>query len=157
MDKNDNNERSKSLGNEPIKSLLIKHSIPAIVGMLVNAIYNIVDRVFIGRGVGGVAIGDIYLGMPLMLIIIIIIMAFAMLIGIGGNTLVSIRLGQQKKDEADQISGNSLMLFTIIGVIFSILGLVFLQPLLGLFGASTPNIEYATDYLRSIQLEQHLM
>lgn len=148
MDKNDNNERSKSLGTEPIRSLLMKHSIPAIVGMLVNALYNIVDRVFIGRGVGGVAIGGVYLGMPLMLII----MAFAMLIGIGGNTLVSIRLGQEKKDEADQIASNSLMLLTIIGVIFSILGLIFLKPLLQLFGASASNIGYAVDYLRIILL-----
>lgn len=144
----DNNERSKSLGTEPITNLLMKHSIPAIVGMLVNALYNIVDRVFIGRSVGGVAIGGVYLGMPLMLII----MAFAMLVGIGGNTLVSIRLGQKRKDEADQIASNSLMLLTIIGVVFSILGLIFLEPLLHLFGASVSNIGYATDYLRIILL-----
>lgn len=124
MEKN-NKERSKSLGAEPIVSLLVKHSIPAIVGMLVNSLYNIVDRIFIGRGVGGVAIGAIYLGMPLMLII----MAFGMLVGIGGNTLVSIRLGQDRQDEANQIASNSLMLLTIIGVIFTILGLIFLEPI----------------------------
>ncbi len=67
MDKNNNTQRSESLGTEPVVSLLMKHSIPAIVGMLVNALYNIVDRIFIGRGVGGVAIGGVYLGMPLML------------------------------------------------------------------------------------------
>ena len=148
MHRNNENERSKSLGTEPIVNLLMKHSIPAIVGMLVNALYNIVDRVFIGRGVGGVAIGGVYLGMPLMLII----MAFGMLVGIGGNTLVSIRLGQKRKDEADQIASNSLMLLIIIGVIFSILGLIFLKPLLNLFGASASNIGYATDYLRIILL-----
>lgn len=148
MDKNNNNERSKSLGTEPVINLLMKHSIPAMVGMLVNALYNIVDRVFIGRAVGGVAIGGIYLGMPLMLII----MAFGMLVGIGGNTLVSIRLGQKRKDEADQIASNSLMLLIIIGIIFSILGLIFLKPLLNLFGASASNIGYAMDYLRIILL-----
>ncbi|MGO1470156.1 MAG: MATE family efflux transporter [Tissierella sp.] len=148
MDKDDGNQRSKKLGTEPIVNLLMKHSIPAIVGMLVNALYNIVDRVFIGRGVGGVAIGGVFLGMPLMLII----MAFAMLVGIGGNTLVSIRLGQKKKDEADHIASNSLMLLIIIGIVFSILGLIFLQPLLKLFGASASNIGYATDYLRIILL-----
>ncbi len=148
MDKNNNNERSKSLGTEPVINLLMKHSIPAMVGMLVNALYNIVDRIFIGRAVGGVAIGGIYLGMPLMLII----MAFGMLVGIGGNTLVSIRLGQKRKDEADQIASNSLMLLIIIGIIFSILGLIFLKPLLNLFGASASNIGYAMDYLRIILL-----
>ena len=148
MDKTNNNERSKSLGTEPVINLLMKHSIPAMVGMLVNALYNIVDRVFIGRAVGGVAIGGIYLGMPLMLII----MAFGMLVGIGGNTLVSIRLGQKRKDEADQIASNSLMLLIIIGIIFSILGLIFLKPLLNLFGASASNIGYAMDYLRIILL-----
>jgi len=147
MEKN-NKERSKSLGAEPIVSLLVKHSIPAIVGMLVNSLYNIVDRIFIGRGVGGVAIGAIYLGMPLMLII----MAFGMLVGIGGNTLVSIRLGQDRQDEANQIASNSLMLLTIIGVIFTILGLIFLEPILKIFGASASNIGYAMEYLRIILL-----
>ena len=147
MEKN-NKERSKSLEAEPIVSLLVKHSIPAIVGMLVNLLYNIVDRIFIGRGVGGVAIGAIYLGMPLMLII----MAFGMLVGIGGNTLVSIRLGQDRQDEANQIASNSLMLLTIIGVIFTILGLIFLEPILKIFGASASNIGYAMEYLRIILL-----
>lgn len=148
MDKNNNTQRSESLGTEPVVSLLMKHSIPAIVGMLVNALYNIVDRIFIGRGVGGVDIGGVYLGMPLMLII----MAVAMLVGIGGNTLVSIRLGQKKKDEADQIASNSLMLLIIIGIVFTILGLIFLKPLLNLIGASSSNIGYAMDYLRIILL-----
>lgn len=147
MDKS-NNGGSKSLGTESIISFLMKYSIPAIVGMLVNSLYNIVDRIFIGRGVGGVAIGAIYLGMPLMLII----MAFGMLVGIGGNTLVSIRLGQNKQDEANQITSNSLMLLVIIGVVFSILGLIFLEPILKLFGASASNIGYAMDYLKIILL-----
>lgn len=146
MDKNSNEERARRLGNEPVLKLLLKFSIPAMVGMLVNALYNIVDRIFIGRGVGGVAIGGIYLGMPLMLII----MAFGMLVGIGGNTLVSIRLGQDKQDEADQIASNSLTLLFVIGIVLSILGFVFLEPLLKLFGASASNIGYAMDYLRII-------
>lgn len=148
MDKNDQNQRAKRLGTQPIISLLMKFSIPAIVGMLVNALYNIVDRIFIGRAVGGVAIGGIYLGMPLMLIIL----AFGMLVGIGGNTLVSIRLGEKKQDEANQIAGNSLTLLFIIGMMLSILGLIFLEPLLKIFGASASNIGYAMDYLRIILL-----
>ncbi|HAE92335.1 MAG TPA: MATE family efflux transporter, partial [Tissierella sp.] len=83
MDKE--NERKKLLGEEPIGKLLIKFSIPAITGMIVNALYNVVDRIFIGKGVGELAIGGIFISLPISLII----MAFSMLIGIGGNTLVS--------------------------------------------------------------------
>ncbi len=142
------NERSKRLGTEPIFNLLLRFSIPAIVGMLVNALYNIIDRIFIGRAVGSVAIGGIYLGMPLMLII----MAFGMLVGIGGNTLVSIKLGQNKEEDANQIASNSLTLLFIIGILLSISGLVFLEPLLKIFGASSSNIGYAMNYLKIILL-----
>lgn len=148
MDKSNQSQRARRLGTQPIINLLMKFSIPAIVGMLVNALYNIVDRIFIGRVVGGVAIGGIYLGMPLMLIIL----AFGMLVGIGGNTLVSIRLGEKKQDEANQIASNSLTLLFIIGIMLSILGLIFLEPLLRLFGASASNMGYAMDYLRIILL-----
>ncbi len=142
----DNRSRAQRLGSEPIIRLLIKFSIPAMVGMIVNALYNIVDRIFIGRGVDSVAIGGIFVGMPLMLIL----MAFAMLVGIGGNTLVSIRLGEDKKEEADKIANNSLLLLFGIGIVLSITGHIFLKPILVLFGASESNIGYAMDYLRII-------
>ncbi|WP_422485601.1 MATE family efflux transporter [Gudongella sp. DL1XJH-153] len=149
MDKNKtNSQRALRLGNEPVGSLLLKFSIPAIVGMMVNALYNIVDRIFIGRGVNSIAIGGVYLGMPMMLIL----MAFSMLVGIGGNTLVSIRLGENNKDEADKIASNSLMLLIIIGVSLGILGNLFLEPLLRAFGASDSNIGYSMDYMRVILL-----
>lgn len=86
-------DRSKLLEEERIDKLLIKFSVPAIVGMLVNALYNIVDRIFIGKGVGRLGIAGITIGAP----ISIIIMAFGMLIGIGANALISIRLGQKKR------------------------------------------------------------
>ncbi len=81
-------DRSKQLGEEKVSKLLLKFSIPAIVGMLVNALYNVVDRIFIGNGVGPLGIAGITIGFPIMLVI----MAFAMLIGIGANSLISIRL-----------------------------------------------------------------
>jgi len=142
----DNNSRAERLGSEPIIGLLIKFSVPAMVGMVVNALYNIVDRIFIGRGVDSVAIGGIFVGMPLMLIL----MGFSMLVGIGGNTLVSIRLGEGKKEEADKIANNSVLLLFIIGVVLSVIGFIFLRPILVLFGASESNIGYAMDYLRII-------
>jgi len=144
MDKE--NERRKLLGEEPIGRLLIKFSLPAITGMLVNALYNVVDRIFIGRGVGDLAIGGIFISMPLSLII----MAFGMLIGIGGNTLVSIKLGQNKKEEAESVAGNSLVLLMLISLFIMVFGLIFLKPLLYAFGASDSNFQYAYDYMRII-------
>jgi len=86
-------DKSKQLGEMKILKLLIKFSIPAIVGMLVNALYNVVDRIYIGNGVGSLGIAGITIAFPVMLVM----MAFSMLIGIGANSLVSIRLGQNRK------------------------------------------------------------
>src|SRR5690554_2365701 len=132
---NKEQERRKLLGEESVGKLLFKFSLPAITGMIVNALYNVVDRIFIGKGVGELAIGGIFITMPLSLII----MAFSMLIGIGGNTLVSIKLGQNKKEEADKVAGNSFVLLALISLCISMVGLIFLKPLLNLFGASPSN------------------
>ncbi len=140
------NDRAKRLGEEAVGKLLLSFSIPAIIGMLVNALYNVVDRIFIGRGVSGAAIGGLYVTMPISLIL----MAFAMLIGIGGNTLVSIRLGQNRKEDADRIAGNAVILLAIISVVIATIGLIFLEPLLRKLGASESNLGYAMDYLRII-------
>ena len=139
-------DRAKRLGDGSVGKLLLSFSIPAIIGMLVNALYNVVDRIFIGRGVSGTAIGALYVGMPISLIL----MAFSMLIGIGGNTLVSIRLGQNRKEDADRIAGNAVVLLAIISIVIAALGLIFLEPLLKILGASKSNIQYAMDYLRII-------
>jgi putative MATE family efflux protein len=139
-------DHSKRLGEESVLKLLIKFSIPAIVGMLVNALYNVVDRIFIGNGVGPLGIAGITIGFPIMLVQ----MAFAMLIGIGANSLVSIRLGEQKKEEAELILGNALVLFIIESVILSAVGLIFLEPLLSAFGASAAVMPYAKDYMSII-------
>ena len=143
---NKEQERRKLLGEEPVGKLLFKFSLPAITGMIVNALYNVVDRIFIGKGVGELAIGGIFITMPLSLIL----MAFSMLIGIGGNTLVSIKLGQNKKEEADKVAGNSFVLLALISLTISILGLLFLKPLLNIFGASPSNYQYAYDYMKII-------
>lgn len=140
------NERSKMLGEENIGKLLLKFSIPAIVGMMVNALYNVVDRIFIGRGVGQLAIGGIFVGFPISLVL----MAFAMLIGIGGNSLVSIKLGQKRKDEAELILGNAIVALLGISITISVLGLIFLEPLLKAFGASENILPYSYDYMKII-------
>jgi putative MATE family efflux protein len=138
-------DRSKQLGEENIGKLLMKFSIPAIVGMLVNALYNIVDRIFIGR-VDTLALSGVTITFP----ISIIIMAFGMLVGIGAAALISIRLGQQKKEAAEHILGNAFTLIIIISLIVTILGLVFLQPMLLIFGASKATLPYAKQYITII-------
>lgn len=138
-------DRSKQLGEENIGKLLMKFSIPAIVGMLVNALYNIVDRIFIGQ-VDTLALSGVTITFP----ISIIIMAFGMLVGIGAAALISIRLGQQKKEEAEHILGNAFALIIIISLIVTTLGLIFLEPMLLKFGASTDTMPYAKQYITII-------
>ena len=139
-------DKSKQLGEMKVSKLLMKFSIPAIVGMLVNALYNVVDRIFIGNGVGSLGIAGITIAFPVMLIM----MAFSMLIGIGANSLVSIRLGQNRKEEAQGIFGNAVSLLILSSLTLSIIGLVGLEPLLKLLGASEQILPYARDYLQII-------
>ncbi|MGV8980753.1 MATE family efflux transporter [Clostridium sp.] len=141
-------DNSKQLGEMKVLKLLMKFSIPAIVGMLVNALYNVVDRIYIGNGVGSLGIAGITIAFPVMLVM----MAFSMLIGIGANSLVSIRLGQNRKEEAEGIFGNAVSLLILTSLILSIIGLVALEPLLKLLGASEQILPYARDYLQIILL-----
>lgn len=134
--------RSQLLGEEKIGKLLLMFSVPAIIGMLVNGLYNIIDRIFVGRGVGSLALSGIAISFPIPLII----MAFGMLIGLGGTSLISIRLGQGRREEAEKIVGNSLALLLIISVVISVLGFMFLDPLLRLFGASKEVLPYARQF-----------
>jgi len=139
-------DSSKQLGELKVSKLLMKFSIPAIVGMLVNALYNVVDRIYIGHGVGSLGIAGITISFPVMLIM----MAFSVLIGIGANTLVSIRLGQNKKEDAEEIFGNAISLLIITSLTLSVIGLVTLEPLLKLLGASEKILPFARDYLQII-------
>lgn len=137
---------SKQLGEGPIPQLLLKFSIPAIIGMMVTALYNVVDRIFVGQGVGSEALAGISISFPFM----ILMMAFGMLTGLGGTALISIRLGEQKKEEAEVILGNAISLLVGVSFTLSMIGLVFLDPLLKIFGASPEILPYAREYLRVI-------
>ncbi len=136
-------DRTNLLGEEQIGKLLLKFSIPAIIGMLVNALYNIVDRIFVGRGVGSLALSGIAISFPILLVI----MAFGMLIGLGATALVSIRLGQGKREEAELIVGNSLVLLIAVSAVISVTCYVFLEPLMVQFGASPDVLPYAKTYV----------
>lgn len=131
-----------------ISSLLLKFSLPAIVGMLVNALYNVVDSAFVGRGVGDLALAGITVSLPIMTTF----MACVMLIGMGATSLISIRMGERKEEDAEKIIGNALILFIIIGLVLTVLGLIFLEPILTLFGASPDVMPYSLDYMRVILL-----
>ena len=141
-------DHSAQLGEQRVSDLLLKFSIPAIVGMMVNALYNVIDRVFVGQGIGYLGIAGVTVGFPIMLIL----MAFGMLIGIGATALISIRLGQQRKDEAEAIAAHCLVLLIAVSLIIGAGGLVFLNPLLKVFGASPEVMPYAQDFLRIILL-----
>ncbi|CEI73643.1 MULTISPECIES: MATE family efflux transporter [Romboutsia] len=133
------------LGTESIGKLLLKYSVPAIIGMMVNALYNVVDRIFIGNipGVGPLAITGVGVCLPIMTIML----AFAMLVGIGATTNISIKLGQGKKEDAEKIIGNSITLSIIIGLLISVFGIVFGDQILRIFGASSSTIGYAKSYI----------
>lgn len=148
MEKNQAINSTRKLREENITKLLVEFSIPAIVGMLVNALYNVVDRIFVGKFVGNIGIGAIFVSSPLTLIL----MAFAMLVGIGGNSLSSIRLGQDRKEDSEKILGNSVVLAAIISSILGIIGFLFLEPLLLFFGSSQEMLPYSVEYTRIILL-----
>ena len=141
-------ERINQLGAEKITRLLWQFSLPAIIGMMVNALYNVIDRVFIGNAIGRYGLAGITISFPIM----IFLMAFGMLIGIGSTTLISLRLGEQKKESAEEVLGNCLILLLIGSVVLGGLGLLFIEPLLKLFGASHEVLSYAKQYLTVILL-----
>ncbi|MBI5402871.1 MAG: MATE family efflux transporter [Ignavibacteriae bacterium] len=135
-------DRTLRLEKESIGKLLYQFSLPAIIGMMVMASYNIVDRIFVGRGVGALAISGIAITFPA----IIIFMAFGMLVGIGATAILSIRLGEKKIQEAEQTLGNALTLSVVIGIILTAIFYIFLDPLLILFGGTGEVLEYARDF-----------
>lgn len=139
-------DRSEALGKEPVGKLLWDFSLPAIVGMLVNALYNVVDSIFVGNGVGQIGLTAVTIAYPIMLVM----MGFGMLIGVGASSLVSIRLGQQNKEAAEKILGNSLTLLFIIAAVFTTVLMLFLDPILRALGAEGEVLGYARDFTHII-------
>ena len=137
-------EKVINLGDGNIKSLLFKLALPAIIAQLVNVLYNIVDRIFIGRiPNGGIAMAGVGVAFP----IIMIVAAFSALIGSGGAPIAAIKMGEKKNDEAEKIMSNSFGALVIIGLVMTIGFLIFKEPLLWAFGASEATISYASEYL----------
>lgn len=140
------NHKINSLGSASIPRLIFTFSVPAIISMIIESLYNIVDRYFIGQGVGYLGIAGITLCFPISLFI----MALSMVIGVGSNTLFSIRLGEKKYEQARIILNNAFLLLILMAIFSFVFGQIFMEPLLRSFGASEETLPYATDYMRII-------
>ena len=136
------------LGTERIRKLLVQYAVPAIIAMTASSLYNMVDSIFIGHGVGPLAISGLALTFPLMNLAA----AFGSLVGVGAATLISMRLGQRDYETAQRVLGNVLVLNLIIGIAFGLAALLFLDPILYFFGASEATIGYAREYMTVILL-----
>ena len=134
------------LRTEPIGKLLLRYSLPAIAAMVVFSLYNIIDSIFIGHGVGPLAISGLAITFPVMNLTF----ALVLLVGIGGASICSIRLGQQDIDGATRVLGNVLLLGLINGVTFGLLSQLVLDPVLTAFGASEHTLPYARDFMQII-------
>ena len=139
-------ENKEFLGTEPVGKLLFKLAVPTVIAQIINMLYNIVDRIYIGHmpGNGSLALTGVGVCMP----IILIVSAFAALVSSGGAPRASISMGQGKYDKAESILGECFFLQVIISVILTIVLLVFGRSFLLAFGASENTIEYATSYMR---------
>ena len=131
------------LGTLPIGQLLRYYAVPSIVGTMVNSLYNLVDRIFIGQGVGGLAISGLALTFP----ILIFLQAFGILVGVGASSRISILLGQKKRGEAENLLGNAFVLSVVLSLSTITLCYLLMEPMLYAFGASADTIPYAMDYL----------
>lgn len=138
--------QTNDLAHKPISKLLLSYFIPAFIGVFINALYNIVDRIFIGQLVGAEALSGISIVFPIMLAMT----AFGMLLGIGGGILVSINLGRKNKEKAEQVLGTAFTLMIIVSLSISIIGMLLKAPLLKMFGVTEITLDYANEYLNYI-------
>ena len=137
---------TNKLATENIGKLMWEYTLPAILGTVVMSLYNIVDRIFIGQGVGALAISGLALTMPFS----IVLMAFGMLIGAGSASRISITLGENNKDKAEKILGNAITLTFIMSGTAILLSMIFMDDILRLFGGTDNTLQYAREYMMII-------
>lgn len=141
-----NKQTTLELGTKPVGKLLMQYALPAIAAMIASSLYNMVDSIFIGQGVGAMAIAGLAITFPFMNLS----GAFGAAIGIGSSALISVRLGEKRYDVANNLLGNNVTLNVIVGVLFATLSLLFLDPILRFFGASDQTLPYAREYMEII-------
>ncbi len=139
-------KRLYELENHPVGALMWQYFWPAFIGVMANSLYNIIDRIFIGQYVGAEALSGVTAVFPVM----VIMMAFGMLIGIGASVRLSINLGRKDYERARKVVGNTVLLVVIVSVLVTSLGFAIKGPMLRLFGATETTIAYANDYLNYI-------
>jgi len=137
-----------ALGTGNVCNLLLQYAIPSVIAMTAASLYNITDSIFIGHGVGALALSGLAITFPLMNLAI----AFGTLVGIGASTLMSLRLGQKDYESANSILGNVFVLNIIIGLSYTMIILLFLDPIMYFFGASEDTLPYAHDFMVIISL-----
>lgn len=140
------NEREKMLGQMDVKKLLIKLAIPAMSGMFINALYNIVDTYFVSKGAGEDAIGGLTFAFPVQMIL----MAVGLMIGIGSASVYSRAFGKKDYKTMDDMVNSALKVNVVITVLFAIIAYLFVDQLLAFFGATVDNFQYGKDYLSII-------
>ena len=143
MEETNISQEQNPLGTAPVGGLIGKFAIPAIISMLVSALYNIVDQIFIGQGVGMLGNAATNVAFP----VTTIATALALLLGIGGASNYNLEMGAGREQRASSIAGTALSTLVITGAVLALVVLLFLRPLLGLFGATTDVMPYAVDYL----------
>lgn len=139
----DNKEATLALGTQPVGRLLWQYALPGVVAMTASSLYNMVDSIFIGHGVGSMALAALGISFPLMNIGA----AFGAAVGVGGATLMSLRLGQRQYEKANHVLGNMVALNIIMGLLVGIVSIIFLDPILTFFGASEQTLPHAHDYM----------
>ncbi|RRD02372.1 MATE family efflux transporter [Prevotella sp. OH937_COT-195] len=144
----DNRKSTLALGTKPVGKLLMQYATPAIAAMVASSLYNMIDSIFIGQGVGPMAISGLAITFPFMNLS----GAFGAAIGVGASTTLSVRLGQRDYRTAQKILGNTVVLNTIIGILFGVTCLVFLEPILRIFGATDNTLPYANEYMTVLLL-----
>lgn len=143
-----NKQAALELGTKPVGSLLMQYALPAIVAMVASSLYNMVDSIFIGQGVGATAISGLAITFPFMNLSA----AFGAAIGVGSSAFLSVKLGQRDYGIANAILGNCVALNILVGILFGGIGLLFLNPILQFFGASESTLPYAREYMEIILL-----
>ena len=144
----DNRQSTLELGNKPVGKLLMQYALPAIVAMTASSLYNIIDRAFIGQLVGPEAIAGLGITFPFMNLSA----AFGAAVGVGASTCISVKLGQRDYKRAEYLLGNTVTLNLIVGFVFMVVCLVFLDPILLFFGASEVTLPYAREFMTIILL-----
>ncbi|MFH1093528.1 MAG: MATE family efflux transporter [Candidatus Omnitrophota bacterium] len=138
--------RSAEMGTKPILWLLAKFAIPSIFSLVFHALYNIVDRIYIGRGVGSLGLAGVTLCFPVLLFIF----GFCLLFGSGSSSLISLHLGNQEKDKAEEVFGNTFAIMSVTAIVITVLGLLFYEPMLRLLFVSNDVYPHARDYIQTL-------